>query len=100
MKAQVDREIEAVKYLDSNSSTETNSIVVATIVWVAEQIGLRKIEYRKKNEPRWKQRIEGDIKRLGNDVSILKRELKGELGERQRQSYFSYMKGIEWKGEI
>ena len=52
MKAQVDRVNEAVKYLDSNSITETNNLVVAASVWVAEQIGLKKIEYRKKNEPR------------------------------------------------
>ena len=76
---------EAVKYLDSNSITETNSLIVAASVWVAEQIGLKMIEFRKKNEPRWKRRIEGDIKRLRKDVNILERELKGELGDRKRQ---------------
>ena len=80
LKAQVDRVNEAVKYLDSNSITETNSLIVAASVWVAEQIGLKNIEYRKKNEPRWKRRIEGDIKRLRKDVNILERELKGEIG--------------------
>ena len=85
MKAKVDRVNEAVKYLDSNSITETNSLIVPASVWVAEQIGLKKIEYRKKNEPRWKRRIEGDIKRLKKDVNILERELKGEIGERKRQ---------------
>ena len=85
MKAQVDRVNEAVKYLDSNSITETNSLIVAASVWVAEQIGLKKIEYRKKNEPRWKRRIEGDIKRLRKDVNILERKLKGEIAERKRQ---------------
>ena len=58
---------------------------MAASVWVAEQIGLKKIEYRKKNEPKWKRRIEGDIKRLRKDVNILERESKGELGERKRQ---------------
>ena len=52
LKAQVDRVNEAVKYLDSNSITKTDSLIVAASVWVAEQIGLKTIEYRKKNEPR------------------------------------------------
>ena len=85
LKAQLDRVNEAVKYLDSNSVTETNSLIVAASVWVAEQIGLKKIEYRRKNEPRWKRRIEEDIKKLRKDVNILEREWKGELRERKRQ---------------
>ena len=85
LKASVDRVNEAVKYLNSNSITETNSLIVAASVWVAEQIGLKKIEYRKKNEPRWKRRNEGDIKRLRKAVNILERGLKGEIGERKRQ---------------
>ena len=36
--------------------------------------------YRKKNEPRWKRRIEGDIKSLKQEVIFLERESKGELG--------------------
>ena len=71
--------------MDSNSITETNSLIVAASVWVAEQIGLKEIEYRKKNEPKWKRRIEGDIKRLRKDVNILERELKGEIGEKRKQ---------------
>ena len=85
LKAQVDRVIEAAKYLDSNSITKTNSLIVAASMWVVEQIGLKTIEYRKKNEPRWKRRFEGDIKRLRKDVNILERKLKGELGERKKQ---------------
>ena len=54
-------------------------------MWVSEQIGLKKIENRKKNEPRWKRRNEGDIRRSRKDVNILERELKGELGEGKRQ---------------
>ena len=100
LKAQVDRVNEAVKYLDSNSITETNSLTVAASVWVAEQIGLMKIEYRKENEPKWKRRIEGDIKRLRKDVNILERELKGEIGEKNGISYFSCTKSIECKRKV
>ena len=58
---------------------------MAASVRVAEQIGLKKIEYRKKKEPKSKRKIEGDIKRLRKDVNILGRKSKGELGERKRQ---------------
>ena len=33
--------------------TETNNLIKAADVWVAEQLGLKKAKYRKKNEPRW-----------------------------------------------
>ena len=31
---------------------------------MAERVGLKKAEHRKKNKPRWKRRIERDMKRL------------------------------------
>ena len=43
-------------------------------------MGLKKAEYRKKNEPRWKRRIKRDIKRLIQEVKFLEREVKRELG--------------------
>ena len=64
LKVQTDRLNEAIKHLKSKSITETNNLIRAASVWVAEQIGLKKMDHRKKNEPRWKRRIEGDTKRL------------------------------------
>ena len=46
---------------------------------------MKKRDYRKKNEPRWKRRIEGDIKKLRQDVNLLTRDLKGELGSKKKQ---------------
>ena len=54
-------------------------------MWVAEQIGLKKRDYRVKKEPRWKRRIEGDIKKLRQDVNLLTRDLKGEFGSKKKQ---------------
>ena len=51
---------DAIKYFKSKSITETNNLIKAASVSVAEQIGLKKRHYREKNEPRWKRRIEGD----------------------------------------
>ena len=56
----------------------------AASVWVAEQIGLKKVVHRKKNEPRWKRRIEGDIKRLKQDINFLERGSRGELGLKKK----------------
>ena len=54
-------------------------------MWVEEQIGLKKRGYREKNEPRWKCRIEGDIKKLTEDVNLLTGDLKGELRSKKKQ---------------
>ena len=84
LKVPANRVTEAIKYLKSKSITETNNLIRAASVCVAERIGLKKAERRKKNEPRWKRRIEGDIKRLRQEVNFLGREVKGELGLKKK----------------
>ena len=54
-------------------------------MWVAEQIELKKRDYRKKNEPGWKRRIEGDIKKLRQEVKLLTKDFEGELGSKKKQ---------------
>ena len=85
MKVQTDRVNETIKYLKSRTITETNNLIRAASVWVAEWIGLKKAEHRKRNEPRWKHRIEGDIKRLRQEVNFLEKEVKGELGLKKKR---------------
>ena len=46
---------------------------------MAERIGLKKAEHRKKNELRWKSRTEEDIEKLRQEVNLLERESKGEI---------------------
>ena len=59
-------------------------------MWVAEKIGLKEGDYNGKNESRWKRRIKRDIKKLRQDVNLLTRDLKGELGSKIKQK----MKGL------
>ena len=75
----------AIKFMKTSNITQTNSLIRAASVWVAEQLGLKKITFRKKNEPRWKRRIEGDIKRFKQEVNLLEREKKGELGTKKKR---------------
>ena len=42
LKVQTNRVIEAINYFKSKNMTETNDLIRATSVWVAEQIGLKK----------------------------------------------------------
>ena len=42
-----------------------------------------RIEEKRKNEPSWECRIEGDIKKLRQNVDLLTRELKGEWDEEE-----------------
>ena len=46
---------------------------------------MKKAEHGKKNEPRWKRRIEGDIKRLRQEINILSRVVKRELGLKKKR---------------
>ena len=64
---------------------EVNKVVMECFYTIRpfDEVGIKKIEYRKKIEPRWKRKIEGDIKRLRQDLNVLERELKGELGEKK-----------------
>ena len=56
-------------------------------------IGLKKRDYREKsNDPRWKRRIEGDINKLRQDVNLLTRDLKGELGSKKQKMKQLYEK--------
>ena len=85
MKLQRDRVNEAIRHFKSKSITETNDLIKAARVWVAEQIGLKKKDYKKKNEPRWRCRIKGYIKKLKQDVNLLTRDLKEELRSKKKQ---------------
>ena len=85
LKIQTDRVNEAIRYFKSKNITDTNDLIKAASVWVAEQIGLKKRDYREKIDPRWKRRIEGDIKKLRQDVNLLTKDLKGELGSKKKQ---------------
>ena len=46
---------------------------------------MKKADHGKKNEPRWKRRIEGDIKRLRQEINILNRVVKRELGLKKKR---------------
>ena len=48
LKVQQLRVNEAIKYLKSKSITETNNLIRAASVWVAERIGFKKAEHKEK----------------------------------------------------
>ena len=85
LKAQIDTGNDAIKYFKSKNITKMNDLIKVASVWVAEEIALKKRDYRGKNEPRWKRRIQGDIKKLRQDVNFLTRDLKGDLGSKRKQ---------------
>ena len=61
--------------------TQTNNLIKAAGVWVADQLGLKKYEGGKKKHPWWKRRTEEDIKQLKKNINILKTVKKGQIGE-------------------
>ena len=84
LKVQTDRVNDAIKYFKSKNIAEANDLIKPASVWVVEQIGLKKKDYRENSEPRWRHRFGGDIKKLRQDVNLLTRgEL--ELGSNKKQ---------------
>lgn len=75
-KVQTGKVNEVTKYLKKKNITETNNLFRAACVKVAVCIGLKKSENRKKNEPRWKIRIDEDIKRLKQNSNFWKENPK------------------------
>ena len=88
---QTDRVNEAIKYLKSKSITKTNNLIRAASAWLAEQMRLKKAKHRKKNEPRWKCRIEGDLKRLRQEVNLLGRLAFKVIGLRTLAIYMNVL---------
>ena len=78
--AKVNRVIELI---ETKNITQTNNLIKAAGVWVADQLGLKKYEGGKKKDPWWKRRIEGDIKHLKKDITILERVKKDQVGARK-----------------
>ena len=68
--AKVNRVIELI---ETKNITQTNNLIKAAGVWVADQLGLKKYQDGKKKDPWWKRRIEKDMKQLKKDINILER---------------------------
>ena len=75
LKFQTDRINEAIKYLKSKSITETNNIIRGASDWVSNWIGLKEAQYRNKNEPSWKHKVERVAKKLRKEVDFLERQV-------------------------
>ena len=69
--------------VETKNITQTNNLIKAAGVWVANQLGLKKYEGGKKKNPWWKRRPEEDIKQLKKDINILERVKKGQIGARK-----------------
>ena len=70
----------AISHIKTNNITQTNNLIKACSVWIAEKMGLKKFEPKEKIVTRWKRRIESEIKELKRNVCLLDRKAKNELG--------------------
>ena len=92
-KSRVDEETKRVnsvlKYIETKSISETNKLLKAVSICVAERLGIKnKRGSKRNNEPWWKRRIENDIDILRKDIAILERKKRGEL---RREGKFSFL---------
>ena len=70
--------------IETKNITQTNNLIKAAGVGLADQSGLKKYEDWKKKDPWWKRRTEKDKKQLKKDINILERVKKGKIGARKR----------------
>ena len=75
--------IRGIELIETKNITQTNKLIKAVGVWVADRLGLKKYEGGRKKDPWWKRRIEEDIKQLKKDINILERVKKGQIGARK-----------------
>ena len=69
--------------IETKNIAQTNNLIKAAGVWVADQLGLKKYEGGKKKDPWWKRRIEEDKKQLRKDINILEMVKKEQIGARK-----------------
>ena len=80
LKIVTERANRVIKCIDTKDITETNNLIVATTVWVAKELGLKKyIKGVPKQEPWWKRRIEESINELRRHINIFQRQQRGEM---------------------
>ena len=70
-----------IELIQTENITQTNNLIKAAGVLVADPLGLKPYKAEKKKDPWWKRRIEGDIKQLRKDLNLLERVKKGTIGE-------------------
>ena len=77
-----------LKYIRTSNITETNNLIKAASMVVAENMGMdvRKMNVNRsdRKEPWWKRRIQESIKTILKDISVLDRKAKGELRNQQK----------------
>ena len=78
--AKVNRVIELI---ETKNITQTNNLIKAAGVWVADQLILKKYKGRKKKDPWWKRRIEGNIENFKKGINILERVKEDQIGTRK-----------------
>ena len=84
--------------IETKNIAQTNNLIKAAVVWVADQLGFKKYEAEKKKDPCWKIRIEEDIKQLKKDINILERVKKGKIGARKEAKLVEKKYGVKRKG--
>ena len=72
--------IRGIELIETKNITQTNKLIKAVGVWVADRLGLKKYEGGRKKDPWWKRRIEEDIKQLKKGIYILERVRKRQIG--------------------
>ena len=72
-----------IELVETKNITQTNNLIKAASVWVADRLGLKQYKGGRKKDPWWKRRIERDIEQLRKDINLLERVKKGQVTGRK-----------------
>jgi hypothetical protein len=94
---------EAMKYISSNSVSQTNCLMKAGCVLIANDFGLRNLNERPRNtgkvfEPWWKRRLVRDVGSLRRSISVLDQKATGKLKREWKYKALDRKYGIRQKG--
>ena len=99
LRTAIERVNRVIKFIDTNDITETNNLIVATCVWIAKELRLKKhIKRVAKQEPWWKRRIKELIIELRKHINIFQRQQKGEMRKLGKYNELVKMYKVKEKG--
>ena len=78
LKIASERANRVIKCIDTKDITEMNNLIVATSIWIAKELGLKKqIKGVTKQEPWFKRRIKESLNELRRHINIFQRQQRG-----------------------
>ena len=89
---------EVIGLIETHDVTETNKLIKCGAQVITQILGVKEIKKKTQEEPFWKRRIEGKIKALRKDVSLVERWQEKNLRKVRHKERLEYLYHVKGKG--